>query len=447
MSFAGPVTNGAWSYAGDLHVESSGHNRHRRASIPELKAHFERVEDRPAHWYEAQLLHYGLPPSKTKGTAKMRLFEAVSKDNLGVPAHIARVETELKKEWVKREREAKQALKKQAEPAVAKSTAASKRKANNISPGSNIKISVNVSVGPQGQVQILPPAGPLPKKAKVTKPAPAEKAAKTKTPAKNTTRAPKKKLPASKATTSARSGKTTAPAKTAANSRAKTTSTPIETPAKPRQKQTAKRSVPFGSSRIQSSPAPPPEQYFGRRQEVTLEDSDSDPPPPYPGSPRTSDDDSENDCGSDNSDRKSSSSYESSNDDTLPQLGLLNGRYNIESWRGHSDCALILTLDGKVLWGSFEIDDIQGIFRLKERPYQSSYRRLHFEWRAKDNNGKVYHGTDDDDSYMKFLGDGDVEGRIDLFGESYQFDGHRISGQPMRSEISAASMRTQWNEL
>ena len=41
-----------------------------------------------------------------------RLFDAVGKGNLAVPAHILKVETELKKEWNKREREAKQAAKK-----------------------------------------------------------------------------------------------------------------------------------------------------------------------------------------------------------------------------------------------------------------------------------------------------------------------------------------------
>ncbi|KAK0615004.1 hypothetical protein B0T17DRAFT_510820 [Bombardia bombarda] len=119
---AAPVTRDGWSYAGDFYVEASVQNRHRRATISELKAKIDsssegakESKDHPAHWYEAQLLHYGLPPSKTKGTAKMRLFEAVNKANLAVPSHTTKLETELKKEWTKKEREAKLALKKQAE--------------------------------------------------------------------------------------------------------------------------------------------------------------------------------------------------------------------------------------------------------------------------------------------------------------------------------------------
>ena len=75
MSLMPPSVRDGWSYSGDFHVEASGNNRHRRATIPELKAVFDGTDgqkDRPAHWYEAQLIHYGLPPSKTKGTAKMR---------------------------------------------------------------------------------------------------------------------------------------------------------------------------------------------------------------------------------------------------------------------------------------------------------------------------------------------------------------------------------------
>jgi hypothetical protein len=166
MSLVPAVTREGWSYSGELHVEASGHNRHRRATIPELKALFDGSDgskDSPAHWYEAQLLHYGLQPSKTKGTAKMRLFDAVNKGNLSVPAHIVKVEAELKKEWAKREREAKQALKKLAAPAAAKTArGSSKRKADE---RTNININLSVSVGPQGNIQIAT-TEPAAKKAK-----------------------------------------------------------------------------------------------------------------------------------------------------------------------------------------------------------------------------------------------------------------------------------------
>lgn len=37
----------------------------------------------------------------------MRLFESVTKGHLAVPDHIAKIEADLRKEWIKREREAK----------------------------------------------------------------------------------------------------------------------------------------------------------------------------------------------------------------------------------------------------------------------------------------------------------------------------------------------------
>src|SRR5947207_12310113 len=119
MSHIPPVSKDGFYYAGDsLYVEVSGYNRHRRATLPELQALFHpsgisgSVKDPVGHWYEAQLLHYGLPPSKNKAVAKTRLLDAVNKGNLAVPAHIQQLESELKKEWTKKERQAKAELKK-----------------------------------------------------------------------------------------------------------------------------------------------------------------------------------------------------------------------------------------------------------------------------------------------------------------------------------------------
>lgn len=107
MALVAPAEKDGFFYAGDaLYREASNLNRHRRATVPELKAHFNGKgtdKDHPAHWYEAQLRHCGLPPSKVKGTAHKRLFDAVMKGGLSVPSHISKIETDLKKEWTKRE--------------------------------------------------------------------------------------------------------------------------------------------------------------------------------------------------------------------------------------------------------------------------------------------------------------------------------------------------------
>lgn len=59
------------------------------------------------HWYEAQLLHYGLAPSKNKAVAKVRLLDAVRGGGLKVPREILKVEGDLKREWKKKDKEAR----------------------------------------------------------------------------------------------------------------------------------------------------------------------------------------------------------------------------------------------------------------------------------------------------------------------------------------------------
>ena len=115
MSFAAPVANGKFSFSVDsFYVETSGHNLHRRATVPELQTLFQPAAagaaapaDPVGHWYEAQLLHYGIAPSKNKAVAKMRLLDAVRGGGLAVPKDISKIETDLKKEWKKKDKEAK----------------------------------------------------------------------------------------------------------------------------------------------------------------------------------------------------------------------------------------------------------------------------------------------------------------------------------------------------
>lgn len=96
--------------------ESSGNHLHRGATVPELEAHFQphpansRSHDNVGHWYEAQLIHYGLPPSRQKAVAKMRLFDAVQSGRLTVPGEIAKIEKGLKKEWRKKHKDARAGL-------------------------------------------------------------------------------------------------------------------------------------------------------------------------------------------------------------------------------------------------------------------------------------------------------------------------------------------------
>jgi hypothetical protein len=109
---APPVLQDGFAFAnGDFYAQASGSNRHRRATLAELKTHFTSGNDKdhPAHWFEAQLVHYGLPPSKNKSVARMRLLDAVNAGGLAIPASISKIEAALKKEWNKNDREAKRA--------------------------------------------------------------------------------------------------------------------------------------------------------------------------------------------------------------------------------------------------------------------------------------------------------------------------------------------------
>lgn len=114
MSSTAPVSKNGFHFAnGELRAEASNSNRHRRATLPELQALFHpppghaAPKDPPPHWYEAQLLHYGLQSSKTKGTAAKRLLDALNRVGLEVPKQVSEVEKALKREWEGNERKAR----------------------------------------------------------------------------------------------------------------------------------------------------------------------------------------------------------------------------------------------------------------------------------------------------------------------------------------------------
>lgn len=132
-----PVSSGIFSFAGDsLFVQSSGKNLHRRATAPELKAHFDDpAADRPAHWYEAQLIHYGLPSSRVKGTAKMRLFDAVRGGGLAVPGYMKTMEADLKKRWKAQAKQGRQpTARSAADPPATQATPASRKRKQDAQP-------------------------------------------------------------------------------------------------------------------------------------------------------------------------------------------------------------------------------------------------------------------------------------------------------------------------
>jgi predicted component of type VI protein secretion system len=109
------VNHGQFSFDGrTFNVTSSDGHIHRRASHADLRALFDTSmpdrSNRPdytTHWYEAQLLHYGLPSSRKRTTAKMRLQDALQDEALKVPKETLKIEADLRKHWEKQEFEAR----------------------------------------------------------------------------------------------------------------------------------------------------------------------------------------------------------------------------------------------------------------------------------------------------------------------------------------------------
>ena len=96
------IVRGEFIYHDTLFVDVGGAlKRHARASQSEIKALLDSKapKDQVAHWYEAQLIQYGLQRSKDKNTAKVRLQQALSQGKLTVPAHLIDMEVQMRKEY------------------------------------------------------------------------------------------------------------------------------------------------------------------------------------------------------------------------------------------------------------------------------------------------------------------------------------------------------------
>ncbi|KAF2771912.1 hypothetical protein EJ03DRAFT_372476 [Teratosphaeria nubilosa] len=133
-----PVVRGEFVYRDVLFVDVGGEGkRHTRASPSEIKdlLNGKAAKDQVGHWYEAQLIHYGLQRSKEKNTAKVRLQQALGKNALSVPPHIVDLEGQMK-EYAAAVRKAKAQAKGGKDPSTpAPSAIQQKRKANEESHG------------------------------------------------------------------------------------------------------------------------------------------------------------------------------------------------------------------------------------------------------------------------------------------------------------------------
>ncbi|KAK6845078.1 hypothetical protein PG995_015188 [Apiospora arundinis] len=424
-----PVARDGFAFAnGDLYAEVSGHNRHRRATLAELKTHFDKGSDKdhPAHWFEAQLIHYGLPPSKTKAVARMRLFDAVKVAG-------------GKGGTLKLDREAKKALKSTggaAGPSTA--TTATKKAGTKRKAEESVDVTVNVA----GINITVSKTGTA-----ATSSATQSSSKKTKTTAATTPKATAPKAAIPKGATKAKAAPKSATPRTATPSKS------VKGKATPAKSKTATPHLPLRQDLLRhqslapSKPLANPPSFLSVLSAMTTLPTCPlveiqcrvRAPNRLPASFR---------IGHEYSDAGHSSASHGS-PVSLKSLGLLNGRYDIDcpyvagEWpHVGDDFELVLTLAGTSLWGHFDLGIVEGVFLLDQRPFESSHDELNFIWRGRERDGPIMYG-DSHRGWIKFLGGGRVEGYLDWMG--IDFHGQRVPGQSTTSEISAREMDREWN--
>ena len=443
MAFAQPVVKDNFVYNGDLFVDVGNLNRHKRASVAELTEVLRpdlkkpkngaTVKDPVGHWYEAQLIHYGLPPSKDKARAKMRLLENLNQSKLNIPPQITAIETALKKEFAAAERKAKARYKASlaATPSTQKESASTKKRkvADNQNPFPTVN--VNASVG-----DALSPNS--------SSPAP-----------------PKKR----KLQTATRGGSTSVPPAKLSHAAWQQNMTAAET-AKPRPKQTARRSgssllsfrAKVASSHMESAlNAPHANAPFEAANNKGSTQKDLKPrkepkKEPKPAIKKEAKVKQERPIKKEPKVKAESTSdaktIVGSSRSAPASLGLINGLYEvscpvIEREWDDDGFTIVLTLDSPSVWGEYDFGMFSGILRIPQRPFVASGDTLPFEWRGRENSeGEMSFGGNCVGG-ISFLGNGYIEGWINVYGEC-RFEGTRMDG-PGTAMSSAADLQDQWD--
>lgn len=471
MAFTSPVSRGNFHYNGDLYVEVGSFNRHRRATVNEItailrpdlkkstKATSDAQKDQVGHWYEAQLIHYGLPPSKDKARAKMRLLEALNSSKLSVPSSIAKMEAEMKKEYGAAEKKAKAQYKASQAPAKkteipAVPTPSRKRKQSDTSGNVN---NVNVSINLGGDFHGIPrsvDASASQSPAKKSKPATSKSGSKE-----------------TKSTQSSKTGQKTP--KLGSDPSSSQKQRPIQTAKCPRLTEAWLKDptkgpgpvnraslgyplLPSSGFDLQEGYPPFQRSEYGEGQSFAIA---KEPIVKKPTKVK-----GEAQVKKEPSTKKEPTSKKGpavkketrikrepkiigASIPNIPSLGLINGIYDLscpaieDNWPCR-DPTLTLTLDGTTVWGAYDLDMFSGILFLPSRPWQASNETLPFEWRGRENaEGQMEFG-DACQGVISFLGNGNIEGWISVYGQC-DFTGVRRpqAGTAVRT---ARSMREEW---
>ncbi|KAL8650669.1 MAG: hypothetical protein Q9210_003698 [Variospora velana] len=476
MAFAPPAVRDNFSYNGELYVDVGNLNRHKRASVADItqvlrpdlnkSKNDAPVKDPVGHWYEAQLIHYGLPPSKDKARAKMRLLENLNKSNLHVPPSIISLESDLKKEFAAPERKAKAQHK--AAIAATQSTPAkeaqSKKRKDVDAPNPYSNLTVNINFGPG--VTLTQDDTAIPKKRKLQTARRANDTLATGRALADDASAgiaPKPRPP--KTTQTARKGgsKSVPPGELShaafhrdSGAYSSLNSTPAIEGAKSRPKQTARRSAssslsyrplvapsPLDLETTKTKPKKESKAAIKAKPKAKAETKVKREPsfkkePAVKKEPVKMEPDS-----------NESNVTAPPRGSRLGPLGLINGTYDIscpaieQEW-DYDGFTLILTLESPFVWGEYDLGMFSGLLLMPERPYSASTQELPFTWRGRDNGEGESRFGDDCHGGITFLGDGQIQGWINVYGDCH-FEGTRRWG-PGTHARSARSLHIEWDQ-
>ena len=475
MTFAPPVSRDNFYYNGELYVEVGNSNRHKRASVDEISAILRpdlkksskglpdpSLKDQVGHWYEAQLIHYGLPPSKDKSRAKMRLLEALNASTLSVPANISKMEGEMKKEYAAAERKAKADYKALQGPAKKAGSleAGKKRKQSDISSNiNNVDSHVSLGKGAQRHTESSKDMDThqAAKKVKTKSSGPKEKEVKKKNadlesskPSKKTTK-PKAEEPSSEAQTTNKRPRQTAkcPRLTQAWMADPTMGPgPINIATGQRYYRTVSGDLILGDvgqpppNTIQPATQKKPsvkKESVGKIQPRVKQESNAKGEPQSgkaPGVAKGAKAKKEVKV------KKESPSASSSS------LGLINGIYDIScpTVEGEWSCqelTLTLALSGTTIWGAYDLGMFSGVLFVPSRPWQPSPEPLPFTWRGRENGEGEMRFGNGCDGEISFLGNGVVEGWISVYGHC-KFRGVRRP-EAGTNVVSVGDLREEWD--
>ncbi|KXT06590.1 hypothetical protein AC578_8564 [Pseudocercospora eumusae] len=425
------VVRGEFIYRDVLLVDVGGEGkRHARAAPSEIRDLLNgKAKDQVGHFYEAQLIHYGLQRSKVKDTAKVRLQQALTQGKLKAqPAHLADMESSMKKEYAAALRRASKA----------DSGKGTKRTREDDVESSAKKTKVSVQVG-DISINIDQAGAALSKKQKTT-------------PAKVETTKRVTKTPTTKATKAVASTMTSSAGITKNPSR--------------RTKQTARKSAPWSGPSYQEFPDGPRQDPYHDPENVFQRS----PAPPKPSAPTKNSLSVKKEAGikrepvgprpTPSIKRASPMKHEGylfdpdamdTRADISERQINITGVYIIscpqvaEQLPEESDnFRLFICVDNEsgTTWGGFEIAMKSGNIKMDDIDFA---RSVSFGWRARDSwegglrFGKGCFGE------IAFDGNGNVRGTFHgLFNESMEFTGRRRTG-PLWAGKSAYKFKQEWD--